>query len=115
MMCTILPEAVYKTIAAPIRKLIKHAGKLSNTIPSSFLHLDQGLHMTDLHPVLVYFNIPAVLKCPTLCPRCPSHVPMSHCTNTAYIYALFKTISPLSPLASTLQKSYQKSIAIDYI
>src|SRR4051794_17689823 len=36
--------------------------------------------------VLVYFDVPAVLKCPTLCPRCPSHVPMSHRTNTALVY-----------------------------
>src|SRR4051795_3186294 len=57
MMCTILPEAVCKTIAAPMRKLIKHAGKLSNTIPLSFPHLDQGLHMTDLHLRIIQNHI----------------------------------------------------------
>src|SRR4051794_17289605 len=64
MMYTILPEAVCKSIAAPMRKILKHTGKFSNTLPLSFLHLDQGLHMTDLHSVLVYFDVPAVLKCP---------------------------------------------------
>src|SRR4051794_12076252 len=49
MMCTILSEAVCNTIAASMRRIIKHTGKFSNTLPSSFLHLDQGLHMTDLY------------------------------------------------------------------
>src|SRR4051795_9206684 len=53
MMCTILPEPVCKTIAAPMRKIIKHAGKFSNSLPLSFLHLDQGLHMTDLYLCIV--------------------------------------------------------------
>src|SRR3954449_7165134 len=53
MMCTILPEAICKTIAAPMRRIIKHAGKFSNTLPSSFLYLDQGLHTTDLHSCIV--------------------------------------------------------------
>src|SRR3954468_23718860 len=56
-MCTILPEAACKIIAAPMRKIIKHAGKFSNTLPSSFLHLDQGLHMTDLYSRIVQNHI----------------------------------------------------------
>src|SRR3954463_10217305 len=57
MMCTILPEPVCKIIAAPMRKIIKHAGKFSNTLPLSFLHLDQGLHMTDFHSRIVQNHI----------------------------------------------------------
>src|SRR4051812_44121141 len=53
MMCTIFPEPVCKTIVAPMRKIIKHTRKFSNSLPSSFLHLDQGLHMTDLYSRIV--------------------------------------------------------------
>src|SRR3954463_2456134 len=53
MMCTILPEPICKTIAAPMRKIIKHVGKFSNSLLSSFLYLDQGLHMTDLYLCIV--------------------------------------------------------------
>src|SRR3954451_3920747 len=57
MMYTILPEVVCKSIATPMRKIIKHAGKFSFTLPSSFLHFDQGLHMTDLHSRIVQNHI----------------------------------------------------------
>src|SRR4051794_22842270 len=57
MMCTILLEAICKIIAAPMGKILKHAGKFSNTLPLSFLYLDQGLHMTDLHSRIVQNHI----------------------------------------------------------
>src|SRR3954447_3783608 len=57
MMCTILPETICRTIAAPMRKLVKHAGKFSSSLPSSFLHLDQGLQMTDLHVRIIQNHI----------------------------------------------------------
>src|SRR4051794_30091585 len=57
MMCTILPKPICKTIAAPMRKLVKHAGKFSNSLPSSFLHLGQGLQMTDLHARIIQNHI----------------------------------------------------------
>src|SRR3954469_18368418 len=56
-----------------------------------------------LGPVLVYFDVPAVLKCPTLCPRCPSHVPMSHHTNTVCKCIMVKKIN----------QNYRKMINID--
>src|SRR3954470_9414502 len=49
IMCTILPELICKTIAAPMRKLVKHAEMFSNSLPLSFLHLGQGLQMTDMY------------------------------------------------------------------
>src|SRR3954451_11761891 len=57
MMCTILPEPICKTIAAPMRKLVKHAEKFSNSLPSSFLHLGQGLQMTNLHARIIQNHI----------------------------------------------------------
>src|SRR5436305_2153095 len=57
MMCTILPEPVCKSIAAPMRKIIKHTEKLSNTLSSSFLHLNQGLQLTDLHAHIIQNHI----------------------------------------------------------
>src|SRR5436305_10816495 len=57
MMCTILPESVCNSIAAPMRKIIKHAGKFSNTLLSSFLYLNQGLQLTDLHAQITQNHI----------------------------------------------------------
>src|SRR3954449_11820582 len=57
MMCTILPEPICKTIAAPMRKLVKHAEKFSNSLLSSFLHLGQGLQMTNLHAQIIQNHI----------------------------------------------------------
>src|SRR4051812_33473159 len=57
MMCTILPEPVCKSIAAPMRKLVKHAEKFSYALSSSFLHLDQGLQQTDLHAHIIQNHI----------------------------------------------------------
>src|SRR5436305_5875102 len=57
MMCTILSEPVCKSIAVPMRKIIKHAEKFSNTLSSSFLHLDQGLQLTDLHACIIQNHV----------------------------------------------------------
>src|SRR4051812_1708698 len=57
MMCTILLEAACNTIAAPMRRIIKHVGKFSNTLPLSFLQLEQGLHMTDLNSRIIQNHI----------------------------------------------------------
>src|SRR5256885_8826317 len=57
MMCIILPESVCKSIAAPMRKIIKHAGKFSNTLLSSFHYLNQGLQLTDLHARIIQNHI----------------------------------------------------------
>src|SRR3954453_12836711 len=71
MMCTILTESVCKSIAAPMRKIIKHAGKFSYILSSSFLHLDQGLQLIDLHARIIQnhvstltirFNFPEILS-----------------------------------------------------
>src|SRR3954469_22428270 len=59
-----------------------------------------------LGPVLVYFDVPAVLKCPTLCPRCPSHVPMSHHTNTGYANACKSVRNVNSPLTRTQYENW---------
>ena len=48
LMCTILSESSCDLITAPMRKLIKHAGKFANTLPTSFLYHEQGLNMTNL-------------------------------------------------------------------
>src|SRR2546423_13168036 len=53
MMCTIPPEPVYKSIASPMRIIVKHAGKFSSTLPLSFLHLNQGLQLTDLYACII--------------------------------------------------------------
>src|SRR4051794_6360732 len=63
MMCTILPEPVCKSIAALMRKVIKHAEKFSNTLLSSFLHLDQGLQLTDLHARIIQNHISSFTLC----------------------------------------------------
>src|SRR3954470_3566643 len=57
IMCTILSEPVCKSIAAPMRKLVKHAERFSNSLPSSFLHLSHGLQITDLHARIVQNHI----------------------------------------------------------
>src|SRR2546423_11221732 len=61
MMCTILSEPVCKSIAAPMRKIIKHAEKFSNTLPSSFLHLNQSLQLIDLHAHIIQNHVSTLI------------------------------------------------------
>src|SRR5204863_523023 len=56
-MCTLLPESACKSIAAPMRKIIKHAGKLSNSLPPTFLNNNHGLNMTDLFQCITQNHI----------------------------------------------------------
>lgn len=49
LMCSLLAKSLCKIISAPMRKIIKHAGKFSYFLPSSFVHYEYGLNMTDLY------------------------------------------------------------------
>jgi len=57
MNCTIPTEIDCNSIAAPLRILVKRASKFSSSLPSSFLHYENGVELTNLYQRVVQNHI----------------------------------------------------------
>src|SRR4051794_18654395 len=57
MMCSLFSETECNSISSPMRVLVKRANRFSISLPSSFLHYEQGIGLTNLYQRIVQNHI----------------------------------------------------------